>query len=135
MGGNTNEPWEMHPDEYQIDLNPHGGAGQNVGLVGDHPAKADGVQTAYDIKDLHNRLEGFSDDELQTIPVLPAGSRLEQGATYIDLRSKNCQEFTATGGAEAGPQNWYVPKKEVDYQLWNRLIGVQNPERTGEADD
>ena len=33
----------------------------------------------------------------------------------------------------AGPANWYVPKTEVDYQLWNRLIGVHNPERLGLA--
>ena len=28
--------------------------------------------------------------------------------------------------------NFIVPKSEVSYQLWNRLIGVENPERTGE---
>ncbi|HVG00957.1 MAG TPA: hypothetical protein VND68_14045 [Chloroflexia bacterium] len=63
------------------------------------------------------------------------GSRLEQNATYIDLRTHDREEFTARGDMEAGPENWYVPKTEVDYQLWNRLIGVRNPERTGEADD
>jgi len=25
------------------------------------------------------------------------------------------------GSMEAGSDNWYVPKTEVDYQLWNRL--------------
>ena len=33
------------------------------------------------------------------------------------------------------PVRYYVPKTEVDYRLWNRLIGVDNPERLGEADD
>jgi hypothetical protein len=28
-----------------------------------------------------------------------------------------------------------VPKSEVDYQLWNRLIGIDNPERLGDVDD
>ena len=64
---------------------------------------------------------------------MPQGSRLEQGATYIDLHSDTPQEFTATGDMEAGPHNWFVPKREIDYQLWNRLIGVDNPERRGEA--
>ena len=33
------------------------------------------------------------------------------------------------------PGQWIVPKHGVDYQLWNRLIGVDNPERTGEASE
>ena len=35
---------------------------------------------------------------------------------------------------EAGPDNLYVPKTEVHYQLWNRLIGVTDPARTGQAE-
>jgi len=67
--------------------------------------------------------------------VLPQGSRLEQGAKYIDLKDPERKEFTAMGSMEAGSDNWYVPKTEVDYQLWNRLTGVQNPERLGEANE
>ena len=29
----------------------------------------------------------------------------------------------------ATPEHWYVPKDAVDYELWNRLVGVSNPER------
>ncbi|MBD2247419.1 hypothetical protein [Nostoc sp. FACHB-888] len=43
--------------------------------------------------------------------------------------------LTAMGGMEAGSNNWYVPKTEVSYQLWNRLIGVQNPERLDQASE
>lgn len=32
---------------------------------------------------------------------------------------------------EAGPDNRYVAKDAVDYQLWNALIGVREPERLG----
>ena len=42
---------------------------------------------------------------------------------------------TPGGDQEATAESRYVPKSEVDYQLWNRLIGVDNPERTGEADE
>jgi hypothetical protein len=28
-----------------------------------------------------------------------------------------------------------VPKSAVGYQLWNRLIGVRNPERIGQASE
>jgi hypothetical protein len=31
--------------------------------------------------------------------------------------------------------HYYVPKKLVDYVLWNRLIGVDNPERVQQADE
>ena len=68
-------------------------------------------------------------DALKQIPVLWAGARLEQGATYIDLRDPRRREFTATGDMSAGDDNWYVPKDAVDYELWNRLIGISNPER------
>jgi hypothetical protein len=126
-------PGEQHPDLWREDLNPHAMAGQNVGLAGPHPE--DDAHTAFDIKQAHEYLADFTDDELRQLPVLPSGSRLEQGATYIDLRHRERGELTAMGNMEAGPDNWYVPKTEVDYQLWNRLRGVQNPERLGAASD
>ena len=88
---------------------------------------------ALDIKELHRRLRAFefTDDLLKKIPVLPEGSRLEHGATYIDLKNPSPHEITATGEMIAGPDNWYVPKDLVDYQLWNRLLGVTEPQRTG----
>jgi len=52
-----------------------------------------------------------------------------------NIRKDNPQEFKARADMVAGNDNWYVPKSEVNYQLWNRLIGVQNSERTGDADD
>ena len=30
---------------------------------------------------------------------------------------------------EAGPDAWYVAKRDTDYLLWHRLLGVTNPER------
>lgn len=129
----TGRPTDQKADEWQQDLNPNPMAGRNVGLEGPHPEKD--AQNAYEIKELHNQLEGFTSDELKQITVLPHGSRLEQGATYIDLMEAERKEFTAMGGMEAGPDNWYVPKTEVGYQLWNRLSGVHNPERLGEANE
>jgi hypothetical protein len=120
---------------WRQDLNPDYMEGQNIGLAGANPEKGEGLRTAYDVKNLHNRLQGYTDDELKDITLLPVGARLEQGATYIDLRADDCREFTARGDMEVGPENWYVAKSEMDYQLWNRLIGVDNPERLGQADD
>jgi len=120
-----------HPEPWQQDLNPNALAGQNVDTLGPHP-ELNGP-TAFDVKAVHRRLHDFSDDQLKSIPVLPAGTRLEQGATYIDLHADEWEEFKALGNMEAGPQNWYVPKSAVHYAIWNRLIGVDNPERVAAA--
>jgi hypothetical protein len=126
----TQGPEHKHPDPYQQDLNPEAAAGQDFGLIGPHPEK-EHPRTAYDVKEAHRQLEGFTDDSLKRIPILPAGSRLEQGATYLDLRDPSRREFTAIGAMRAGTDNLYVPKSEVDYQLWNLLRGVTDPARTG----
>ena len=124
------DPSDKHPPEYQQDLNPDAAAGINYGLVGPHPEK-DNPRTAYDVKEAHRLLNGYTDDQLKQIPILPAGSRLEQDATYIDLADPDHKEFKATSGMSAGPESLLVPKSEVDYQLWNRLHGVTDPARTG----
>lgn len=104
---------------------------KSVGMAGDHPEKGN-VATAHDIKDLNHQLGNLDDSDLKSIPVMSQGSRLEQGATYIDLRG-DCTEFTAMGNESAGSGNAYVAKTEVAYPLWNRLIGVENPERLDQA--
>lgn len=133
MSEKTGRQTDQQPDEFQQDLNPDPMAGQNHGLEGSHPEKD--APNASEIKELHSLLEGYTNSDLKQIPVLPQGSRLEQGAKYIDLNDPERKEFTAMGSMEAGPDNYYVPKTEVDYQLWNRLTGVQNPERLGEASE
>ena len=120
-------PGQQHPDGWRDELNPNLMAGQNLGLENPHPEQDS--RTAYDLKDAHRLLEGITDDGLKQIPVLPEGARLEQGATYVDLRDPQRREFKATGDMVADRDHWYVPKDAVDYELWNRLIGVTNPER------
>lgn len=122
---------DKHPAKYQRDLNPHALEGHNWGLEGPHPEK--GPLTAEEIKEIHNRFPQFTNDELRRIQVLPSGIHLEQGATYLDLKEEFPHEFTATSDMEATEDHWYVPKTEVDYELWNRLIGVGTPERIGAA--
>lgn len=124
-------PSDQKPDQWQQDLNPNPMAGQNHGEQGS--SSVSNSVTADQIKDLHRYLEGYTDAELKQIRVIRTGSRLEQGATYIDLADPERKEFTAMGDMEADLNHYYVPKTEMGYQLWNRLIGVQNPERTGEG--
>ena len=114
-----------HPQPWQEDLNPDQLAGQNIGAG---PSRQErGGATAYDRKDVHRALRAFADDELKQIPVLAPGTRLRQGATYVDLAAADRREFTATGEMEAGERNAYVPKDEVPYTIWNRLIGEPKP--------
>ncbi|HEX6507765.1 MAG TPA: hypothetical protein VF221_09055 [Chloroflexota bacterium] len=95
--------------------------GDNHGIRGLHPELT--APTAYDVKGAHALLHGWEDDDLRQIPILPRGSRLKQGATYIDLHFPS-EVFTATGDMESGPENWYVPKSSVPYPLWDRLVGI-----------
>lgn len=124
------QPGSQHPAEWRGDLNPDRFAGQNHGPAASSPEKR--LDSAYDLKDLHDRLRGFPDDMLKQIPVLSAGMRLQQGAVYLDLNDPQAREIRATGDMEAGPHNRYVPKAEVDHFTWNRLLNIRTPERLGE---
>ena len=60
---------------------------------------------------------------MKNIPILPAGTRLDQGATYLDLMNPDKGEYSAVSNETVGEKDYIVPKKEVDYLLWNRLTG------------
>ena len=119
-------------DDFHNDLHPNEGAGQNHGINDEIGTSA---PTAYDIKAIQELLNNLTADNLKSIPIVPAGTRLSQGAVYIDLHDSERREFKARGDMEATSNNWYVPKSEVDYQLWNELIGVDTAARLGEADE
>ena len=120
---------QKHPDEWQRDLNPAHMAGQNIGgdEVGD-----DGGTTAF-----HLRRRGtlpadlgrgrVSDSDLKRVPVLTEGTRLQQGATYVNLAETAPREFTATAEMSANPGDAIAPKDRVPYEVWNRLIGEPKP--------
>jgi hypothetical protein len=114
------KPAEM----YEPDLHPDDRAGQNQ-------PRDDATVSAFDLKDVHDRLGDLPDDVLKQIPVLRTGTRLDEGATYIDLAQSDPQEFTGMNNLVAEPHNCYVDKSMVDYELWNRLIGVDDPYRLG----
>jgi hypothetical protein len=124
-------PGDQHPERYRDDLNPDPVAGQNDGVH----RRGEMGPSAYDVKDTHRTWRGLSDADLKQLPVLPEGTRLEQGAVYFDLNDPDRGEIRALGNMEAGPAHRYVAKSAVPYPLWNALIGVENPERLGVADE
>jgi hypothetical protein len=111
---------QKHPDEWNRDLNPDRLAGQNIGGEAEHREK--NARTAHDVKPVHRALEEFRDDELEQIPVLDPGTRLRQGATYLDLDQG---EFTATGEMAVERGHCIVPKDLVPYETWNKLLNRQ----------
>lgn len=100
---------------------------------------ADESVAAADQKELHTALADLSAEELGRLPILRAGARLEQGGTYLDLEDRARGPFRALGGQEAEAGRRYVAKKDVDYELWNRLVGadreaaIVRPEGAAEA--
>ena len=116
---------QKHPDEWQRDLNPNHLAGQNIGLQSE--PDLEGERTAFHLRKAGLDLGAIDDDELKQVPILPAGERLQQGATYVDLTNQPPVEFTARADMAAGPGDAYVPKDRVPYPIWNRLIGEEKP--------
>ncbi len=109
------------PDEFADDIAP---ATPSLELSG----HADESVSAVEDKSLHERLPQLDNAELARLPVLQAGTRLEQGHTYLDLNDLRRGPFKALGSQEAGKQNRYIAKTDVDYELWNELAGDREPE-------
>ena len=123
--GNKPQNEKKHPDEWQADLNPRGSQGQNIGK---DTASADPRErTAAEIKELTLLLPGLSNDELEQIPIVPGGTQLKQGAVYLDLKNPGTGPVSATAQMVASESNFYTPKAEVPYEIWNRLIETLCP--------
>ena len=116
--------------DFTRDLNAHDRTGEDHG---ENQTLLPGALSADEIKSMHTVLADLTDDELKNITILPAGTRLEQGAKYIDLRHLEQGEFVARSNMVADVVNSYVPKKETDYLLWNRLNQVETAARLDET--
>ena len=99
----------QHPEDLRHDLNP---ASEDL-------ERSD--RNAFDLKPAHRTLSEIPDDVLRRIPVVSEGSRLKQGATYVDIASAG-KEFSANGDMRAGRGSLLVPKAAVDYEAWNLLL-------------
>jgi hypothetical protein len=128
MAENRRQLEQAITDGFDRDLHPDPLAGQNIGPRSDPTQNA---RTAYDVKSVHRSLRDWPDDELKEIPVLEEGAPLQQGATYLNLREPERGEIRAMGDMRATAGDAYVPKDHVPYPTWNRLRGIDDPERTG----
>lgn len=114
--------------DFDKDLRPHEGEGQNLPQNNDTPR----ARNAYDIKDLHEKFPALSNADLKQLAILPVGTRLEQGATYLDLNDPATGEFKVRADRNVGEHSLLVAKQDVDYELWDRLRG--HGERVGGED-
>jgi hypothetical protein len=110
---------QKHPERWSRDLNPDQMAGQNIGGIAE--ARERMTRPAHDVKPVHRALRNVGDDELKQIPILDTGTRLRQGATYLDLQTGRA--FTATGEMSVAGDQLVVPKDGVHYDTWNKLLG------------
>jgi hypothetical protein len=122
------DPEFQHPEPYPNELSSDVPVGPAFDRIVPRPRRDDS-RTAYDVKEARLQLVGWTDDELKQIPLMPVGARLEPGAIYVDLREPARHEFTATGDMLVPTDGLYVPRSEVDYRAWIRLLGIRTAER------
>ena len=115
------QPKDREQDSFDEVLHPDRNAGINHEERGANPEQ--NAPNAEILTHVRRMMPELNNDELRRIVVLQPGDRLEQGATYIDLRSPSRTEFTADAGMVATENNLFVPKSVTDYELWNRLTG------------
>ena len=121
--GGLPQQQKKHPDRYMRDLNPDFSEGQNVG-------GREHLVAASELKQVVTLLDDFNMDELREIPIVRPNQRLQQGATYVDICDPDRAPFKATGQDLAREGQCLVPKAETPYPYWNRLIGMDDPQRT-----
>lgn len=122
---NQNDPplEELDRDDFDKDLRPNEFAGENHGA--DTAQNEKSAPSAYEFKELHDKFPQLDNADLKNIPILPAGTRLDQGATYLDLMNPDKGEYSAVANETVGEKDYIVPKTEVGYPLWNRLTGKE----------
>lgn len=131
IGGPQARHAETHDVRREELANPKGPAPEDPSfaeqmepqLTGEPISYADASFIAADDKALVDELPELTGAELDRLPVLEQGTRLEQGSTYYDLNHRQNGPFKAIGGRKAERGEALIAKSEVDYVLWNRLVG------------
>ena len=121
------QPKDHEQDSFDEVLHGRRDTGVNHEEHGANPERD--APNAEIITEIHRIIPELTNDELRRMVVLQPGYVLEQGAVYIDLRTPSRREFTAHHPIEAGENNLFVPKSVTDHQVWNKLRGVDDPER------
>ncbi|HEY8448461.1 MAG TPA: hypothetical protein VIL01_15275 [Thermomicrobiales bacterium] len=88
--------------------------------------------------DLQALYPSLSQAEIDDLPILEPGATLEAGGVYLDLSAPERGPFKALEGQQAGSGNRYVAQRDVDPEIWRRLVEeyrrlepTETPEATG----
>jgi hypothetical protein len=77
----------------------------------------------------------LTEDELAHLPILKPSTPLETSGVYIDLNHLDRGPFKALAGQEAGSGDRYIARRDIDYEIWNRLVEQAPPDETAPQSD
>lgn len=100
-------------------------ADNHTGQQGMLPSGGDLIEGT-EIKQLREMLPDWHKDELRRLLIVAPGTRLNQGDIFCDLRFRERGELVAHGEEEVH-EELLVPKRAVDYEVWNKLLGKPSP--------
>ena len=115
--------------DFDNDLHPHNRAGQN------NSTDRNEGRTAFILKEnestLHARLQKLPDQELKQIPLLDTGTRLQEGAAYLDLRNLDGGAFQGMNNREVGAGDAFTSKSHLDHEQFAYLTGATTVAQLG----
>jgi hypothetical protein len=76
---------------------------------------------AVEVRAEHRVLQGFSEGDLEAVPLVAEGTRLARRGWYLDLHDPARGEFVAEGDEVVDPGQHVVARKDVDDALWEEL--------------
>jgi hypothetical protein len=91
---------------------------------------------ALEVRAEHRVLQGFSETELEKMPLVAEGTRLARRGWYLDLHDPARGDFVAEGDEVVDPGQHVVSRNDVDGVLWEELrracdavLGRHTPDR------
>ncbi len=92
-------------------------------IVIDQSAEAEARRlSAADVKAEHRILRDVAEEELRTLPLVPAGEFLQRGQWYLDLHNPARGEFPGNGREHVRPGQRVIVRSAASRELWRRLI-------------
>ncbi len=81
------------------------------------------------------RSSPLTQDELAHLPIVRPGTPLETSGVYLDLNHLARGPFKALAGQEAGSGDRYVARRDIDHEIWNRLVEHELAAQTATLDE
>jgi hypothetical protein len=86
------------------------------------PHRVQDRRTALEVRAEHRVLQGFSDTELEAMPLVPEGRPLGRRKHFLDLHDPARAGFVAEGDEVVEPGQHVIAREEVPAELWQELL-------------